>query len=217
MKSFFAQLRPMERRLAVGVLVILILVLNWLFIWPHFSDWSKLKARGNAAERKLNLYRTTIAETSKYESLVQGYEGQGQPIPQEDQSFNFLRTVRDQAAASGVGIVNNGRLSTKTNEFFSEQTQTISVLADDAHLVDFLYKLGQGASMARVRDLDIQPDQPHQHLNANVTIVASYQKKALLPTGDKVKSGAATMTANSTPPVKTAANTNSKPATVKPK
>ena len=35
MKKFFAQLRPMERRLAVGVLVVFILVLNWVFIWPH--------------------------------------------------------------------------------------------------------------------------------------------------------------------------------------
>ena len=45
MKKFFAQLRPLERRLAVGVLVVLILVLNWVFIWPHFSDWSNLRHR----------------------------------------------------------------------------------------------------------------------------------------------------------------------------
>ena len=40
MKKFFAHLRPLERRLAVGVVVVLILVLNFVFIWPHFSDWS---------------------------------------------------------------------------------------------------------------------------------------------------------------------------------
>jgi hypothetical protein len=221
MKKFFAQLRPMERRLAVGVLVILILVLNWLFIWPHFSDWSRLNTRMNNAQQNVKRYTTTIAETSKYESLVNGIEGKGQPIPQEDQSFNFLRTVRDQAAASGVGIVNSGRLSTKTNEFFSEQAQTIGVIANDAQLVDFLYKLGQGASMARVRELDMQPDQPHQHLNANVQIVASYQKKALTPAGGKAKPDATT-TAKATPPAAsapatTAARTNSKPATVKSK
>ena len=45
MKKFFAQLRPFERRLAVGVLVVFILVLNWVFIWPHFSDWSNLRHR----------------------------------------------------------------------------------------------------------------------------------------------------------------------------
>jgi hypothetical protein len=30
--------------------------------------------------------------------------------------------------------------------------------------------------MIRVRDLELQPDQVHQHLNANVRLVASYQK-----------------------------------------
>ena len=45
MKKYFAQLRPLERRLAVGVVVVLILVLNCVFIWPHFSDWSQLKTR----------------------------------------------------------------------------------------------------------------------------------------------------------------------------
>ena len=40
-KKFFAQLRPLERRLAVAVLVALFLVLNYIFVWPHFSDWGR--------------------------------------------------------------------------------------------------------------------------------------------------------------------------------
>jgi hypothetical protein len=63
-----------------------------------------------------------------------------------------------------------------TNEFFTEQTQNITVSATDAQLVDFLYKLGNGASMARVIDLELQPDAPRMHLNGNIRIVASYQK-----------------------------------------
>jgi hypothetical protein len=42
--------------------------------------------------------------------------------------------------------------------------------------VDFLYKLGSGASTIRVRDLELQPDPPHQRLSANIRLVASYQK-----------------------------------------
>jgi type II secretory pathway component PulM len=220
MNKFFAQLRPMERRLAVAVLVILILVLNWLFIWPHFSDWSKLNARLDNARRKLALYHTTIAETSKYESLVKGYEGQGQFIPPEDQSFSFLRTIRDQAAVSGVQISNYGRQSIKTNEFFNEQSQSISVQADDAQLVDFLYKLGEGASMVRVRDLDIQPDQPHLHLNANIELVASYQKKPLsaaTATAPAAATAAKTSSVVTVPQRRLIAETNSQPATVKSK
>ena len=32
----------MERRLAVGVIVVLLLVVNYVIIWPHFGDWGNL-------------------------------------------------------------------------------------------------------------------------------------------------------------------------------
>ncbi len=44
--------------------------------------------------------------------------------------------------------------------------------------MDFLYKLGSGASMIRVRDLELQPDPPRQRLSANIRLVASYQKNS---------------------------------------
>ena len=52
MKKYFAQLRPLERRLAIGVLVVVFLVLNYVFVWPHFSDWGNLRRRGDDARRK---------------------------------------------------------------------------------------------------------------------------------------------------------------------
>ena len=176
MRKFFAQLRPLERRLAVGVLVILILVLNFVFVWPYFSYWSKLQHRLEDSRQKLQLYQTTIAEAANYKMQVKNLENQGEPIAREDQAINFMRTIQSQSAESGVGIVNNSRQTTRTNEFFVELTQNINVIATDQQLVDFLYKLGSGASMIRVRDLELQPDQAHQHLNANIRLVASYQK-----------------------------------------
>jgi len=179
MKKFFAQLRPMERRLAVGVLVVLILVLNWVFIWPHYGDWSNLRNRLEEAQKKLNLYQTTILQTSNYEAQVRGFETQGQSVPPEDMSINFLRTIQSQALASGVGMSPMGRQMTRTNDaFFVEQIQNINVTATDEQLVDFLYKLGSDASMIRVRDLELQPDPSHQKLNANIRLVASYQRNA---------------------------------------
>jgi Tfp pilus assembly protein PilO len=166
----------LERRLAVGVLVVLILVLNFVFVWPHFSDWNKLQRRLEDSRRQLQLYQTTIAEVANYKTQVKNLEGQGESIAREDQAINFMRTIQSQSAESGVGIINNSRQTTRTNEFFVELTQNINVIATDQQLVDFLYKLGSGASMIRVRDLELQPDQVHQHLNANIRLVASYQK-----------------------------------------
>ncbi|HKW29070.1 MAG TPA: hypothetical protein VJT54_07030 [Verrucomicrobiae bacterium] len=176
MKKYFAQLRPLERRLAVAVLVVLFLVLNYVFIWPHFSDWSRLQYRLADALRKQKLYQATIAQSANYRGLVKKMEGQGGAVAPEDQAINFIRTIDSQSARSGVGIVNMSRQMTRTNEFFVEVAQSINVTAGDQQLVDFLYKLGSDASMIRVHDLELQPDPAHQHLNANIRLIASYQK-----------------------------------------
>ena len=177
MKKYFAHLRPLERRLAVGVVVVLILVLNFVFIWPYFSAWSQLKTRLKNAHDTLASYQATIAQATNYQAQVKSLEGQGEFVAPEDQAINFMRTIQAQAEASGVGRANYSRSIMHTNDaFFIEQVQNINVVATDQQLVDFLYKLGSGTSMIRVRDLELQPDPPHQRLNANIKLVASYQK-----------------------------------------
>jgi Tfp pilus assembly protein PilO len=178
MKKYFAHLRPLERRLAVGVAVILILALNYVFIWPHFSDWGNLRRRGDVARQKLALYQSAITGASGYLAQVKALEGQGDVVAPEDQAINFMRAIQSQSAASGVTVVSYGRSTMTTNQFFMEQKLNVNAVATDEQLVDFLYKLGSGASMVRVLDLELQPDAPHQHLNANIRLVASYQKSA---------------------------------------
>ena len=198
MKKYFAHLRPLERRLAVGVVVVLILVLNFVFIWPHFSDWSQLKTRLKNARDTLASYQATVAQATNYQAQVKSLEGQGEFVALEDQAINFMRTIQAQAEASGVGRANYSRSIMHTNDaFFVEQVQNINVVATDQQLVDFLYKLGSGASMIRVRDLELQPDGPRQHLNANIRLVASYQKNPAASAGTAAP-------ANSKPLTKTA-------------
>lgn len=177
MKKYFSQLRPLERRLAIGVVVVVFLVLNYVFVWPHFSDWGNLRHRMDAAQKKLKLYQTAIAQTDAYQKQVNSLQSQGEFVALENQGVNMLRTIQIQSGQSGVSIVNNSHQITHTNDaFFVEQVQNFTVLANDEQLVDFLYKLGSGASMIRVRDLELQPDSAKQHLNANIRLVASYQK-----------------------------------------
>jgi type II secretory pathway component PulM len=151
MKKYFSQLRPLERRLAIGVLVLLFLVLNYVFVWPHFSDWGNLGRRGDDARRKLKLYQTAIAQTATYEAQVKSLESSGEVVPPEDMAVNMLRTIQSQSAQSGVGIVNTSRQITHTNDVFF---------------------------------VELQPDTAKQHLNANIRLVASYQKNA---TADNLK------------------------------
>jgi len=186
MKKYFSQLRPLERRLAVGGFVALIIVLNWWLVWPHFSDWGTLKNRLKTANDKLKLYQTAVAQIPDYQAKVKAFESQGEFVAPEDQAINFTRAIQSQSAASRVNIINTSRQLTRTNDaFFVEQVQNINVTATDDQLVDFLYKLGSGASMIRVRDLELQPDTAHQHLTANIRLVASYQKNPNAPAESK--------------------------------
>ena len=190
MKKFFAQLRPAERRLVIGVAVVLVIVLNWVFVWPHFSDWSQLTQRYEDGQRKLKLYQTAITQEPALKKQVGAFESEGEYVAQEDQVINFMRTIQTQASASGFGIEHmNTRAMMRTNQFFVEQVQNIQVHATEEQLVKFLYEIGSGASMIRVRDLTLQPDQARQKLAADIKLVASYQKnpKAAAPVAPAAK------------------------------
>jgi Tfp pilus assembly protein PilO len=177
MKKYLSQLRPLERRLVIGVLVVLFIVLNWVFVKPHFSDWSDFSNRLDNANLKLKNYRAAVAQMPELEKQVKTFESEGEFVALEDQGVNFMRTIQTQSSQSGVALQNFSRPVTKTNDvFFVEQVQNINVLATEEQLVDFLYKLGSGSSMIRVRDLSLQPDPPHQRLSADIRLVASYQK-----------------------------------------
>ena len=177
MKKYLSQLRPLERRLVVGTAVVMLIVLNWAFIWPHFSDLSNYQYRLNSAQIKLKNYRAAVAQIPDLQKKLKVFEGKGDIVSFQDQAVNFIRAIQTQSAESHVALQNAGRPMTKTNDvFFVEQIQNINVLATEAQLVDFLYKLGSGSSMIRVSDLTMQPDPPHQRLSAGITLVASYQK-----------------------------------------
>ena len=118
MNKYFAQLRPLERRLAVAVLVIVFLVLNFVFVWPHISDWSNLRQRGYAAENKLRLYQTAISQSAVYKKMVNDLEQSGEVVAPEDQGINFTRAIQSQSYASGVAILNQSRQITRTNDQF---------------------------------------------------------------------------------------------------
>ncbi len=178
MKSYFSKLTSTERRFVVGVFVVVFIVINILFIWPRFKDWEKVKAQMTKAQTKLQEYQKEIGQKPTYERLVKELESKDSAVPPEDQMTDFLRTIQVQASQSNVRIDGNTRQPTVTNQFFLELAQSISVVGGEPQLVNFLYGLGTGNSLIRVRALTMRPDPPRYQLNANMTLVASFQKKA---------------------------------------
>jgi hypothetical protein len=177
MKKYFEQLRPMERRLAVGVIVVLLLVANYVVIWPHFGEWGDLDNKINQAQQKFKNYQGAIAQTPLFEQKLKKFQSEGEFVAAEDQAVDFMRTIQHQANNTGVSIINVPPSVMHTNDaFYVERVENISVEATDGQLVNFLYQLGNDPAMIRVWDLELHPDPQRQRLDAGVGLVASYQK-----------------------------------------
>lgn len=175
--AYFARLSSLERRFIIVVIVVLFVVINLLFVLPHFNDLGKIDNRFGDARLKLDKYGKEIAQMPFYTAEIGKLGGEGADVPAEDQAVTFMQAVNNQAAQSGVAILAANRQPERTNQFFVERAQSLTTQSGEPQLVDFLYSLGSGSSLIRVRALSIRPDAPHTGLNATVILVASYQKK----------------------------------------
>jgi hypothetical protein len=208
-------LRPNERRFVVFVFLVLFVVLNIFFVWPYRTARADATQRLERAGSKLKLYRAEVKQMEENKKNLQAFERDSPVVPPEDQSIQFLRVIQSQAAVSGVNITGTSRATTKTNDFFLEQNQTVSIQSGEEQLVNFLYSLGAGESLIRVRELSLRPDQPRQNLGGSLTLVASYQKK---PPAKAAPASTARATATAAaPPAKPAAATPTVPAPATPK
>jgi hypothetical protein len=213
MNQYLTRLSPLERRFVVGVAVVAFVVVNLIFVWPHFGDRAIYTSRLERARKTISTYQTAIDKSASIEKQVKTLENEGAPVPQEDQAIEFLRTINNTAAMNGVNIVGNNRQPVRTNQFFIEQSQAVSSVSGDKELVNFLYTLGAGNSMIRVRDLSMRRDPSGTQINANMKLVASYQKK----TPTRTAAPPATASTAPAPTASTASAPNSKIATPKKK
>lgn len=207
MKKYLARLNSTERRFVVGVFVVVFIVINLLFIWPRFKDWDAVKVQMRKAQNNLQTFQKEISQKASYEKLVRELENESAPVPPEDQVTEFLRTIQMQATRSGVTVSRNTPQPTTTNQFFLELAQSLSIQSGEPQLVDFLYQLGAGTSMIRVRGLTLRPVEPQRYqLSANITLVASFQKStAARPparTADATVGAPAAVAAKTQPPAR---------------
>lgn len=173
-------LRPGEKRLVVAVVLAAFIVIQIVFVWPHFGDVGNAQVALVGARAKLEKSQTEVNKSGQYQKKLRELEGAGSSVPTQEAALNLQNIVQQQAAASGVAILSyDSRTSSgqsKTSEFFDEYQLRIQINSGDKELVDFLYKLGSGSSLIRVRDLTLNPDPSQTRLNGTIALVASYQK-----------------------------------------
>jgi len=176
-------LKPGERRLVIFVGIAVFVLLNAFFVWPHFGDWGKIQKRKRESEALLKAFETEISNTPRYQKRLGELQEAGAAVSSEEQASRMQTTVQNQAALSGVqvnGYTGGGRQSASTgkpNQFFEEQVGRISVVTEEKALIDFLYNLGVGGSLIRVRTMSLRTDPARQKLMGTLDLVASYQKK----------------------------------------
>ena len=172
------KLRPFERRLVVVIGIVLFLVAQFLFIWPHFGALKRVNTSREVAKLELLKFSDEFSQTNKFAAELRKLEGGGATVLPEDQSSDLLRNIQNQASQTGVVPQNVSKTFTRTNDnFFLEQSVTVTTLSTEEQLLNFLYNLGSGSSLIRVRDLTLRPDQSRTKLSATIKLVASYQKK----------------------------------------
>jgi hypothetical protein len=186
MNNFLSQLNltAQERRIVAGIFLVVIVVLNYLFVWPHFGDWSsmnnQLKDMRAKIEKDNDFIKKDYASNGwkkQVEELthLEGGSVMTHPI---DPQVQLQNTIRAQERKTGVYVKSINPGSVKTNEFFETQSTAISLECQEPQLVDFLYNMGMDPAMIRVAILNLRPaDANRYRLQATITLTANYTKK----------------------------------------
>jgi hypothetical protein len=176
-------LTPAERRIVVGIVLVVIVVLNLLFVWPHFGEWSKIRSdlqrmRGNIESYNREILLDTNPTNGLQKQLAKLVHQEGTGVL--DNQIQLQKTIATQARRTGVDVssYNPGGQRPQTNEFFEEESIKITVDSQEPQLVNFLYNIGGDPAMIRVSELDLSPaDQNRYRLRGQITLTANYTKK----------------------------------------
>ncbi len=211
-------LTPQERRLVVGVGLVVFIVLNIVFVWPRFGDWRKIVNERDEAARKLARYEKEVAQLPRLQERLGELEAAGPSVVEEERDQNLANLVQKLAQSQRLEIVRMEDVrsgSTVTNQFFDEKAVTLTYNAETTHLVSFLNSLTDTNSLIRVQELSVRPvpSPAPQKLNGQIRLVASYQRKAPAPPPVPVTSTPVAAAARGGPPTTT---TNSAPASGQP-
>ncbi len=182
-------LKPQERRMVIGVLVVFFLLFNIWYVWPHFGDWAKNASKAEEAELKIKRYQTQVNNIARYRALIKELEQDGSTkIAAAEQALQFQKTIQEIANRSGVSInrydpanprrnVGVGSTLSQTNSFFEESGLSVQMQqVKEEDLVLFLYNIGNGNSNIRVKELELSPHSSGVRLNCKALLIASYQK-----------------------------------------
>ncbi len=172
---------PQERKFVIVVVIIFAFVLNFLFIWPQFKQWTPVQTELEAKQKLLAEYEAKIAEMPELKKVLGNLESTNSApiLVSGDAKTHFFRTVENLARQNRFLYDSMSPPSpnlNSTNKYFQELTMRVNFSGTkESDLVNFLYKLSDGNSSIRVRDFSIKPNNPPMLLQGFITLVANYE------------------------------------------
>jgi len=179
-------LQPQERRLILAAMVVAAALLSYWFVWPYWNEYGEVSKGLTDTDRLRVRYVAEIAKTNGYVRKLAELQALGGQVAGDDAANQLQQTINRAAATAGIQVnsmipstVAARSASGQTNQFFDDIQVSVSLVSGEPELVDFLYQLGSGESMVRVRDVsNLRLDPSQTKLQATLTLVASVQKKA---------------------------------------
>lgn len=186
------QLSPQERRIVVAIGLVVIVVLNLLFVWPHFGDWSKTQRQLDQTYKLIENYNRGISQDI---DPVNGFKKQLAKLEKRERQEGAAKPMESEVALQPtikrVADANEVRVdkflpiasASKADDFFEEQAEQITILSQEPQLINFLYQIGNDPSMIRVSSLTLHPDNPlnRYRFTGTITLTANYAKRPALP------------------------------------
>ena len=95
MSNFLDRLNlgPQERRLVVGAVAVLFVLLNTWFVWPHFKDWGRMQAELRTAEDTLAKFEAEVGKLPDYEQKKQKLESADSSVGSSEQALQLQKIV----------------------------------------------------------------------------------------------------------------------------
>jgi hypothetical protein len=180
-------LTPQERRIVVAIGMVVIVVLNILFVWPHFGEWKRIRNELQTMRDNMEKYNRQIALDTNpanglQKQLAKLVRQEGTAVM--DNQVQLQDTIHTQARRTGVNVgnYNPGGAHPDTNGFFVEESIKITIDSQEPQLISFLYNIGGDPAMIRVSELELSPqDQNRYRLRGAITLTANYAKRAATP------------------------------------
>ncbi len=191
-------LSPGERRLVVGVAIVVFIALNFAFVFGRFGEWGRTEQKIKETKATLQKFDDELKNEPAYRTQRDKLQKLGTYVASEERAVQLIDEVNSQATLDQVQLLrrdpsrNTG--GSRTNAFFEEAALMVTFAAGEKELVSFLYNLGERNSLIRVRTMLLGRDPSQTKLSGSITFVESFQKKPPAPLASAAPSPAARVT-----------------------